>query len=112
MQESKILNEIRVGVSPGSILFRQQVGTFLTREGYPIKVGFKGTPDLCGWTVITITPDLIGRRVAVFTGIEVKTETGRIRPEQQHFIDVLKKAGGIAGIARSLEEAKTLLHFP
>jgi hypothetical protein len=44
----------------------------------------KGSADLIGYRTITITPDMVGQQVAVFTSIEVKTPTGRIRPEQQH----------------------------
>jgi hypothetical protein len=47
--------------------------------------------------------------VAVFTSIEVKTPTGRIRPEQQQWINAVQAAGGIAGVARSAGEAMDLL---
>jgi len=47
--------------------------------------------------------------VAVFTSIEVKTATGRIRPEQQQWLDAVQAAGGIAGVARSVEDAEALL---
>jgi len=45
----------------------------------------------------------------VFTSIEVKTPTGRLRPEQRQWIDAVTAAGGIAGVARSVEDAKALL---
>lgn len=35
----------------------------------------------------------------------MKNEKGRVRPEQKKFIDVVKKRGAKAGVARSLEEA-------
>jgi len=56
-----------------------------------------------GSDIIGIAPD--GR----FLAVEVKTETGRVRPEQTVFLDVVRKAGGIAGIARSVDEALALL---
>ena len=62
-----------------------------------------------GWTTRTITPEMVGQQVAVFTSIEVKSSTGRVRPEQQQWIDAVQAAGGIAGVARSVEDAERLL---
>ena len=56
-----------------------------------------------GADIIGVAPD--GR----FLAVEVKTETGRIRPEQEVFLQVVRKAGGIAGVARSVEEALQLI---
>ena len=65
----------------------------------------KGSADLIGYRTITITPDMVGQQVAVFLSIEVKTPTGRIRPEQQAWMETIQAAGGIAGVARSVEDA-------
>jgi hypothetical protein len=48
---------------------------------------------------------MVGTQVAVFTSIEVKTPTGRVKPEQQQWLDAVQSAGGIAGVARSVEDA-------
>lgn len=40
-----------------------------------------------------------------FLAIEVKTATGRVTKEQQTFIDAVCRAGGRAGVARSVNEA-------
>jgi dihydroxyacid dehydratase/phosphogluconate dehydratase len=69
----------------------------------------RGSADLIGYRTITITPDMVGQQVAVFTSIEVKTPTGRIRPEQRAWMETVQAAGGIAGVARSVEDAKALL---
>ena len=55
------------------------------------------------------SPEMVGSTVAVFTSIEVKTPTGRLRPEQQQWLDAVQAAGGIAGVARSVEDAEALL---
>jgi hypothetical protein len=65
----------------------------------------RGSADLIGWTIRTVTPDMVGTQVAVFTSIEVKTPTGRVKPEQQQWLDAVQAAGGIAGVARSVEDA-------
>lgn len=55
--------------------------------------------------------DIIGIHKATgrFIAIEVKTPTGRASADQIKFIEAVKAAGGIAGIARSPEEALQLL---
>ena len=52
---------------------------------------------------------MVGQQVAIFTSIEVKAATGRIRPEQQQWLNAVQAAGGIAGVARSVGEAMDLL---
>ena len=52
---------------------------------------------------------MVGTRLAIFTSIEVKTPTGRIRPEQQAWLEAVTHAGGIAGIARSVDDAKLII---
>jgi hypothetical protein len=65
----------------------------------------KGSSDLIGWTAIEITPEMVGRKVAVFTACEVKSERGRVSKEQQNFIDQVNAQGGVAFVARSADGA-------
>jgi len=69
----------------------------------------RGSADLIGWRTITITPDMVGQQLAVFTSIEVKTEHGRVRPEQHAWQRTVSDAGGIAGIARSVRDANEII---
>jgi hypothetical protein len=48
---------------------------------------------------------MVGKTVAVFTAIEAKTATGRVSKDQKNFITQVQDAGGIAGIARSSDDA-------
>jgi hypothetical protein len=52
---------------------------------------------------------MVGQQVAVFASIEVKTPTGRIRHEQQQWLETVQAAGGIAGVARSVEDAQRIV---
>lgn len=101
--ETALQNAIRLAISPtGARLFRNSVGTAVTRTGATIRFGLcVGSSDLIGWTPRD--------GVAVFTAIEVKTATGRLSEEQEKFLAAVEKAGGIAGVARSQEEAIALL---
>jgi hypothetical protein len=111
VSEQQIQQEIRLTCSTGATrLFRNNTGTLRDQHGRPVSFGLaKGSADLIGWKRVTVTPDMVGQQVAVFTSIEVKTATGRLRPEQQQWLDAVQAAGGIAGVARSVEDAATLL---
>jgi hypothetical protein len=111
MSEQRIQQQIRVACSNGDTrLFRNNTGTLRDQNGRPVSFGLaRGSADLIGWRTVTITPDMVGQQVAVFTSIEVKTATGRIRPEQQQWLDAVQAAGGIAGVARSVEDAQRIM---
>lgn len=109
--EQHIQQSIRIACSNGDTrLFRNNTGTLRDQNGRPVTFGLcKGSADLIGWKRVTVTPEMVGSTVAVFTSIEVKTPTGRLRAEQQQWLEVVQAAGGIAGVARSVDDAKALL---
>ncbi len=107
---------------PNVRVFRNNVGTGwqgeTTRKGSliiiqnprPLHAGLcEGSSDLIGWTTIEVTPDMVGKKIAIFTAVEVKTSSGRVSEQQVNFIEQVRKAGGIAGIARNETEAINLL---
>lgn len=86
--------------SRGHYVERCNVGLFYTVDGRPITTGLPvGRSDLSGFR----------RDDAVAFFIEVKLPGGRIRKEQQTFIDAMLARGAIAGFARSVEEAIALV---
>ena len=105
MKETNLQNAVRLAASKlGVRLFRNNVGSARTHDGRFIVFGLcNGSSDLIGWRTVTITPADIGRRVAVFTAMEIKTPTGQPTPEQLHFIEIVKNAGGLAAIVRDPE---------
>ena len=109
--EQSIQQHIRIACSTGATrLFRNNTGTLRDQHGRPVQFGLcKGSSDLIGWRTITITPDMVGKQVAIFTSIEVKTPTGRVQPEQQQWLDAVQAAGGVAGVARSVEDAQAII---
>ena len=48
----------------------------------------KGGSDLVGWSPLVITPDMVGKTVAMFTAVEVKTQGVPLTDDQKHFIEV------------------------
>jgi hypothetical protein len=111
VSEQRIQQEIRLAISKGDTrVFRNNTGTLRDANGRPVQFGLcKGSADLIGWRTVTITPEMVGQQVAVFTSIEVKTPTGRVQPEQKQWLEAVQAAGGIAGIARSVADAEALL---
>jgi hypothetical protein len=110
MTEQQIQQQIRIACGTGDTrLFRNNTGTLRDQHGRPVQFGLcKGSADLIGWRTVTVTPEMVGTQVAVFLSIEVKTPTGRLRPEQQQWLEAVQSAGGIAGVARSVEDAQRL----
>lgn len=111
--ETKLQNRILLELSKaGCTVWRVEtsgawLGKVLHREGDMVTLSNARMfqTGLCkgGSDIIGIAPD--GR----FLAIEVKTKTGRATKEQLRFIEAVKKAGGIAGIARSQEDALELI---
>lgn len=96
-----LINGIPVSLKPGDIVIQ---------EPRMLNAGLhKGSSDLIGWKSIKITPEMVGKNIAVFTSIEGKKHNGRISPEQTLWIQVIRNAGGIAGVARSENEAENLI---
>lgn len=124
MKESNIQKKIMIAVSKYSRVFRNNVGTGWTGKISPTKDGGKyikdarplkaglciGSSDLIGWTEKTVTADMIGQKIAIFTALEIKTATGKATKEQLNFIRVVKQSGGISGIARSEIEAVEIVN--
>jgi len=80
------------------------------RDAYPIRMGLcTGGSDLVGWTPVTITPEMVGKRVAVFTAVELKIGKLPTTEDQDRFLSRVAEAGGVAGVARSVADALELL---
>lgn len=63
-----------------------------------------GASDNIGITTITITSDMVGRNVGVFTAIENKSIRDRWQKGQQEFLTMVADAGGIAAEHREIVE--------
>lgn len=109
--ETTIQQNIRLAL--GSLsnvrMFRNNVGTATTEDGRFIQFGLcKGSSDLIGYVSKEITPDMVGKRVAIFSALEVKTAKNKATTQQQAFINRVCLDGGIAGIVRNEQEALSL----
>ena len=100
MTEQDIQNLIRAALTPIAMVFRINTGTVKTHDG---RYFSSGTPK--GFSDITGFRKSDGK--AFF--IEIKTPTGKLRPDQEHFLKEMSKYPVITGVARSAEEAVDII---
>ena len=98
MSETSIMRAIREAVNriEGCRCWRNNVG-FDAKNRIPYGLGVG-------------SPDLVGIAYGRLLGIEVKTATGRIRPEQRAWLEAVTRLGGVVGVCRSVDEALALVH--
>jgi hypothetical protein len=110
--EADLLADIRIeiGTMHEIRLFRNNVGVLIDNKGQHVAFGLcPGSSDLIGWKSVVVTPDMVGKRFAVFLAIETKAQRGRLSDKQQRFIATVKEHGGLAGEARTLEDAYRII---
>lgn len=92
-------------------------GDVLVPGGRPVALGFglvdgkavPGQADLNGFLSVVVTPQMVGKRLAVFAALEGKrTEGGRTSDDQINYIAQVRAAGGIAGVANTPAAAQAL----
>lgn len=128
MREASILREVMLAIGAGAVrLFRNnqgaawqgtatrlQNGDVLLRNPRRVVygVGNPGGSDLIGWRTVEVTPEMVGRKLAVFCAVEVKSSTGRASEDQKRFLDAVRSCGGIGVEARSAEGAAKMVMGP
>lgn len=101
MSESSIQRAIRAKLGAMRIpMFRYQIGTFITSNGSFVHIGEKGVSDLIGMTPYVVKQEDVGRTIAVFTALEVKTAKGALRKEQAPFLRMVNSMGGLGAVVR------------
>ncbi len=123
MNEHAIQNTIRNALAGKGLIFRANVGqawvgeasrlpggSVLLKNARPFSTGLPaGFSDLFGLVPVVITPDMVGKTLAVFTALEVKTAKGRASEQQMAFIRAVNDNGGRAGVVRSAEDALNII---
>ena len=100
MKEIDVQNNIRLALNPYAVIFRGNVGKVRMADGRFFDTGLpKGFTDLFGYRKSD------GKMIF----IEVKNEKGKLRKDQEHFINVMKKYPVIVGVCRSADEAIKLV---
>lgn len=126
--EEVVQQHIRKTIADAGMDFwRNNVGACQDQTGRVIRYGlmndsqklnarFKSS-DLIGIRPMVVTAEWVGHTVGVFTAIECKGSDWTNRPNDEHtqaqqrFIDLVRRNGGFAGFARSVDEAREILRL-
>lgn len=131
MSEADVMRRLQIAASQlGARLFRQNVGMawvgknperidtirralvrpgdLILRNARPFHAGVAGMSDLGGWVPVKVTPDMVGKTIAVYAQVEVKLGT-RASKEQTAWISAVNSAGGRAGVAHDEIELTKIL---
>lgn len=95
------------GAHPSVRLWRANAGRALVATATgglrSVQMNVPGCSDAIGW--VSVPASRLGARsVAVFTGLEFKSDTGQVREAQSAFGAVLTRMGGLYVLARSMDD--------
>jgi hypothetical protein len=128
--EAKASQEVKLRASDWGIkLHRNNSGALPNPDtGIPVRFGLGNiskahnkvnkSSDEIGWTPVLITPEMVGKKIAVFTAFENKTPSFKVKSEyregskeaaQLKFINIVCWAGGIAGFTRNAEDVDAIM---
>ena len=94
----------------GSAFIRQPNGDLLIKDPRPFDTGLPtGFSDLFGIKQTLITEEMVGQHVGQFFALEIKDVKGRMSPAQEKFLAAVERANGVAGVARSVDDARRVL---
>lgn len=102
MKERDLQQEILLNASTNRVrLWRNNRGVFKVDDRYiSTGLGGNGGADLVGIRAVKITPGMVGKTIGQFVALEVKTDKGKVSPEQYTFVCVIKSLGGMSGVIR------------
>lgn len=104
--ERNLINERLLNLKENERLFRINAGMgwqgecvikgnmLIIKNPWALHAAPEGWPDLVGFTSVTITPDMVGKTVAIFTAEEVKA-CGKLNKAQKRFRDLIVRMGGV-----------------
>jgi hypothetical protein len=111
--EKHVVNDIREWAQrrPDVTLWRNSRGMVELPGGGRLRygVGPDGASDFLGYQTVRITQADVGKLFARFVAVESKAPHGEPSDDQITFIDRIQAAGGLAGIARSREDAAEIV---
>ena len=106
--ETKIQNRalLAVGCRADVLATRLQSGVFRSYDDPEriVKVGDPGIADTMVFVATVITPDMVGKTIAIPAAAEIKTATGRQSKSQKEWQAAFEGRGGIYRVIRTPEE--------
>lgn len=105
-KEKNLINEYLIALKKTERMFRANSGMawagksvrkgkhVIVENARPFHGMPTGFPDMVGFEQVEITPEMVGHKIAVFKGVEVKA-TGKLSDDQIRFRDLILKMGGV-----------------
>jgi hypothetical protein len=99
-------NDVGMGYVGGRSYVARKDGMIHVKKGDRVVINpgivhyglLKGSADFIGWNTQVVTPDMVGKKIAVFQSIEIKTAKDCLSKEQRAWNRAVRKAGGIAEV--------------
>jgi hypothetical protein len=124
--EAVVQQQVRLALARmGALMYRNNSGAFTDENGRHVRFGLGNdsaqlnavvkSSDLIGLVPVTITPDMVGKTIGVFTAIECKRPGWHMTPgdkracAQEKFITLVKDAGGFGGFATDPQDLNRIL---
>ena len=106
LKETPILQQCRLAAHKyGLQLFRNNTGKLKDVTGRWVTFGLAiGSGDLLGWRTVVVTPEMVGKKLAIFTSVEVKGPGKKLTPAQENWMREVRRAGGIADVVYSPDD--------
>jgi len=113
VKEKNIQNAslLAVGTDKDVLAMRLHSGIFRSMDDPSriVKVGTPGVSDSIAIVRVVITPDMVGKSIAVCAAAEFKTLKGKQRDAQKNWQAAFEKRGGKYRLIRSAEEMKDFI---
>jgi hypothetical protein len=97
---NKRLFKTDAGASYQGEVVKHDKGILILRNPRKLQGLPPGWPDLCGWETITITPEHVGQKIAVFCAEEIKAGKDSMRKSQSGLKKIIESMGGIYRIIK------------
>lgn len=109
--ETPIMQDIRreFGRMKNGRLLRYNVGALYDKDGRLVHYGIPGHTDLAGiMDTSAVCPSCSAAIPSPgrWVGLEVKSESGVVEPDQALFHRMIRRYGGLVAVVRSVEEAR------
>jgi hypothetical protein len=120
--ENRLKEQIKQGLSatktkpsrwPGLRLFSNPRGTaWHSSDNFKIPISYGLAPgnkdlassDFIGWRTMTITPNMVGHKIAQFVSVEAKAPGKKAAEAQLNWLSLVQKSGGLIGLVQSVEQ--------
>jgi VRR-NUC domain len=104
--ERDLIDMVLLRTSQANMRFaRNNSGIAFHKDGSAVAYGLfsPGGSDLIGWVPHKVTALDVGREIAIFAAVELKTGRQELTEEQRRFLRIVSRAGGIAAWGRDVE---------